>query len=145
MPRRGRLPYEEGDVFAVPLRGGGYGLGVVTRMDGNGVALGYFSGRRYNDLPDIHQARIDSDTAGRWTVLGRLPRWSREDWPMPAFGRREEFSGRCFRVEYADDNPGTPIRELPIAPEECDSLPEDGLVGFAFVEERLGRLVSEQA
>ena len=37
-----KLPYSEGDVFAVPLPDGGYGVGVVTRMDGKGSVLGYF-------------------------------------------------------------------------------------------------------
>jgi hypothetical protein len=39
-------PCEEGDLFAVPLRDGGYGIGVVARVGRRGVLVGYFFGRR---------------------------------------------------------------------------------------------------
>src|SRR5207247_10946755 len=37
-----KLPYEEGTRFAVPLRDGGYGVGIVARIGGRGVTIGYF-------------------------------------------------------------------------------------------------------
>lgn len=52
-----KLPYSEGDVFAVALRDGGYGTGVVARMDGKGSVLGYFFGRRYDKPPELADVR----------------------------------------------------------------------------------------
>src|SRR5213592_3499242 len=46
-----KLPYREGDVFAVPLQDGAYGIGVVARMDREGAVLGYFFDRRYESVP----------------------------------------------------------------------------------------------
>src|SRR5881392_968160 len=96
-----RLSYREGDVFAVPLHDGSHAIGVVARI-GNGAVLGYFFDQRYENVPDIsdvgelsHRSagliQIFGDLGlirGTWPVLGQLPSWQREEWPMPAFGRR---------------------------------------------------------
>jgi hypothetical protein len=48
-----RIKYYEGQWFAIPLRTGGYGLGVVVR-GGNKTkgGLGYFFGPRYDSIPN---------------------------------------------------------------------------------------------
>src|SRR5262245_29429759 len=112
MPRR--LPYSDGDTFAVPLReGGGFGVGVVARHDGRGGVIGYLFGHRFSEVPTLEAVAglAPSDalrvmrfgdlglTRGRWPILGRLDEWRPEDWPIPAFGRREP-TGRAFRVLY---------------------------------------------
>lgn len=138
------------------LLAGPHGVGVVARMNGKGAVLGYFFGTRYDEPPDLSDvgelAAIDNVLVqrfgdlglirGTWPVVGRLPGWQREEWPMPAFGRREELTGRCWRVEYDDDDPNSRPREVPISPEECARLPEDGAAGFGFIEARLTRLLS---
>ena len=43
--------YEEGDCFAVPVEGGGYGVVVIARKVDNGVPLGYFYGPLCDQLP----------------------------------------------------------------------------------------------
>jgi hypothetical protein len=151
-----RLTYREGDVFAVPLRAGGYGVGVVARMNGEGAVLGYFFGRRYDEPPEL--ADVGGLAAGdniltaifgdlglirrNWPVVGRVRGWRREEWPMPAFGRREQLTGDYLRVEYADDDPSSRPREVQVTREEFERLPEDGLAGFAFIEARLTRLLA---
>jgi hypothetical protein len=151
------LPYREGNVFAVPLRDGGFGIGVAARMDGKGAVLGYFFDRRYGRPPGIADVgdlsaldavlvQIFGDLGlvrGTWPVIGPLPDWRREGWPMPAFGRHEELTGRYFRVEYSDDDPNSRPRETPISQEEFERLPEDGAAGFGFIEARLNRLLTE--
>lgn len=151
-----KLTYGEGDVFAVPLRDGGYGVGVVARMNGKGAVLGYFFGRRYDEPPELGDledlvaienvlVQCFGDLGlirGTWPVVGRLPGWRREEWPMPAFGRREELTGRCWRVEYDDDDPNSRPREVLISLEECERLPEDGAAGSGFIEARLTRLLA---
>lgn len=150
-----KVRYREGDVFAVPLRDGGYGVGVVARSKGKGPVLGYFFGPRYDDVPDLDEvARLEAvDNVlvqkfgdlglirGKWPVIGSLPEWRREGWPMPAFGRHEELTGRYLRVEYADEDPNSRPREVEISREEFEHLPEDGLAGFGFTEARLTRLL----
>lgn len=42
--------YREGSRFAVPLRQGGYAVGLVARVNPRGVLLGYFFGPRH-DVP----------------------------------------------------------------------------------------------
>lgn len=158
MARR-KLPYREGDVFAVPLRDGSCGLGVVARMNGKGAVLGYFFGPRYDEPPELADVgdlsavdnvlvQIFGDVGlirGNWSVIGQLPGWRREEWPMPVFGRREELTGRCWRVEYDDDDPNSRPHEVEVSPEECERLPEDGLAGFGFIEARLSRVLGAQA
>ena len=103
----------------------------VTRVGGDSSAS-----RRLMDLGLIR---------GNWPVIGQLPAWERHRWPMPAFGRREELTGRCWRVEYDDDDLNSRPRETLVAREECDRLPEDGAAGSAFVEARMTRLLGARA
>ncbi len=53
--------YGEGDWFAVPLRNGGYALGVVARRDGRGGIIGYFFGQKYSAPPSLDE--VTSKTA----------------------------------------------------------------------------------
>lgn len=151
-----KVRYAEGDVFAVPLEGnGGYGVGVVARASKKGPALGYFFGPRRGAVPGLSEvgdlAAVDNVMVakfgdlglirGMWPIIGGLPGWRREEWPMPAFGRDEQLSGRLLRVEYADDDPNSRPREVQVSREEFEHLPEDGLAGFGFVEARMTRLL----
>jgi hypothetical protein len=153
-----RIKYSEGDVFAVPLdHPGGYGLGVIARAKGNGPALGYFFGPRRHEVPDLADvadlAVVDNVLVakfgdlglnrGRWPIIGALPDWRREAWPMPAFGRDELLSDRLWRVEYADDDPNSRPREFAITRGEFEQLPKDGLAGYGFIEERLTGLLGD--
>lgn len=148
--------YREGDIFAVPLADGGYALGVVARMDGKGSVLGYFFDERYDDLPELAKDSLSAvDNVliqkfgdlglirGSWSVIGRIAPWRRHEWPMPAFGRHEELTGRFLRVEYDDDDPNSRPSETEVSPEELEHLPEDGLAGFGFIEKRLSRILTE--
>jgi hypothetical protein len=151
-----RISYREGDVFAVPLHDGGFALGVVARATGKGPVLGYFFGPRRDVTPSVEEvSELEAGDnvliqrfgdlgliRGSWQLLGALPEWRRDRWPMPAFGRHEELTGRYLRVEYADDDLNGPPREIEVSREEFERLPEDGLAGFAFTEARLSRLLS---
>lgn len=154
MPRR--LPYGDGDWFAVPLRdGGGYGVGVVAHHDRRGGVIGYLFGLRFNDVPTLDDvAGLRPTDAVRvmrfgdlglikrqWPILGRLDNWEPEEWPIPEFGRREP-SGRAFRVVYAAEDLRGPVREEPISDDECDRLPRDALSGAGAVELVLTQLLA---
>ena len=146
------IPYAEGDLFAVPLRDRGYGVGLAARADGKGIVVGYFFGRRYDAPPEAGEVdtthvvwtHMFGDLGlikGKWPVIGALPGWRREDWPMPVFGRRESLTDRVLRVEYPDDEPNAIPRETRITEAQFADLPEDGLAGAGFVEIRMTRLL----
>lgn len=137
-----RLPYREGDWFAVPLAGGGYGIGLAARSSRRGkILLGYFFGPRRSTppgLPDLLRLTPGEAVAvelfgdlglieGQWPVLGSTPDWDRGRWPMPAFGSVEGNTG--YRVEYPDDNPAAAPRLTRISAQEASRLPEDRLQG----------------
>jgi hypothetical protein len=150
-----RLPYGDGDWFAVPLRDDvGFALGVVARHDHRGGVIGYFFGERFEELPllesvgslraqDAVRVMRFGDLGlvkGQWPILGRLDGWSAEEWPMVAFGRRE-LTGRAFRVVYSPDDLRGPMAEELISDDECDRLPRDALSGAGAVERVLTALL----
>lgn len=148
--------YQEGDWFAVPLPGGGYGLGLVVRASPTGVLVGYFFGPRLLELPRIED--VDGLTPGqaalvrkfgdlglrqgKWPIIGRSGRWERSDWPMPAFVRREEFTGRVFKVYYDERDPNRFVGEEEVSPEHASDMNPDGLMGAGFAERLLARTLS---
>src|SRR2546427_9568860 len=109
-----RLTYREGMWFAVPLRNGGYAVGIVARKAKRGVLLGYFFGPRRQAVPVLEEVeRLKPNDAilvkvfgdlglldGSWPIIGLASSWDRGRWPMAVFGRVEEFTGRSLRVEY---------------------------------------------
>src|SRR6266705_1440571 len=106
-----RRAYPEGTVFAVPLRGGGYAVGLVARVGRRGTTLGYFFGPRREKVPVLSEvAELNPEAAllvelfgdlglmeGHWPIIGLASSFDRRRWPLPPFGRIEEFTGRAFR------------------------------------------------
>ena len=149
--------YGEGDWFAVPLREGGFAVGVIARAmpHKEGILLGYFFGPRRDDVPTLDELKSLSASdavlvdrfgqlglvRGTWPLLGRIDGWDRGAWPTPAFGRFEELTGRAFKVIYDDANPNRLVREQQVAPYALVGLPKDGLSGAGAVERILTRLV----
>lgn len=150
--------YREGDWFAVPLRDGGFAIGVVARANPGGVLLGYFFGPRRAEAPamkDIEGLRSSDAVLVRkfgdlglvqkkWPILGRLIGWDRREWPMPVFVRYEELTGRSFKVFYDDDDPNKLIREEQVSPGEAEQGPKDGMMGAGFAEKALTTLLGER-
>lgn len=147
------MTHSEGDIFAVPLEQGGFGVGVIARM-GRNMILAYFLDIQL-DSHDAWRssARPRKEMAvwiafvgdlklsdGRWPLLGRVQPWKRSDWPVPEFARREEFTGRSYRVIYGDGIDSRPV-EILADLQEILGLPEDGPAGAGFVEERLSQLL----
>lgn len=155
MPRR-RLPYRDGDWFAVPLRDGhGYGVGIVARHDGRGGVIGYLFDHRSEKVPTLEEVSGFRPSEairvmrfgdlglvkGQWPVLGQRGEWQPDEWPIPDFGRREP-TGRAFRVIYSADDLRGPVREEPITDSACDKLPRDALSGSGAVERVLTELLA---
>lgn len=151
-----KVKYAEGDWFAVPLRGGGFGVGVVARSNPKAALLGYFFGPRRAEVPvltDVEDLKPGDAvlvrkfghlglTGGTWPIIGRLEGWDRDEWPMPIFVRYEELSGRTFHVFYDDDDPNKLLREEQVPPGAAEQGPKDGLMGAGFAEKVLTTLLS---
>jgi hypothetical protein len=151
-----KLTYKEGDVFAVPLGEGGYGVGVVARVGRRGrIVLGYFFGRFFRALPsraempsllpeeailivrfgDLHL--ID----GRWPIISQIREWHRETWPMPKFVRIEPVSNRVWLVSYSDNDPGQRILEKEIE-NNASNYQRDSLKGAGGLEITLAKMLT---
>ena len=151
-----KLPYKEGTWFAVPLRDGGYGVGIVARMARRGVTLGYFFGPRRSAVPTLSEVEtLTPDKAvlvevfgdlglieGRWPIIGRNASWDRQLWPVPGFRRIEDHTGRAFRMELSEDDLFSIVREISVPRDEAERLPKHGLSGAGAVESVLTRLLS---
>jgi hypothetical protein len=149
------VPYEDGTWFAVPLRNGGFGTGVVARHSRDGVILIYlFAPRRSNpaqlgDLEgltkaDAIKACIAGDLGlieGSWPVIGKSPSWRREQWPMPQFLRMDDLGRAAWLVTYADDDPNEVISEERV-PFKTPGYERDALSGAGAVELVLTRLLA---
>jgi hypothetical protein len=132
----------------------GYALGLVAAHDKRGIAVGYLFHQRREGVPPLESLR--SLTAaeatrvkrfgdlglvrGAWPVIGRFDDWASEDWPMPAFGWRETWTGRAFRLIYDPDDPADLVAREPISVEECERLPEDSLYDYVALERVMTRL-----
>lgn len=151
-----KVRYAEGDWFAVPLREGGYAVGVVARANPKAALLGYFFGPPQAEVPRLeHVADLKPGDAvlvgkfghlgiigGTWPILGRVDGWDRDEWPMPVFVRYEELTGRSFHVFYDENDPNRLLREEQIAPGTDEQGPKDGLMGAGFVEKVLTTLLA---
>lgn len=152
-----RLPYQEGTWFGVPLDGGGLSIGVAARIDGRGGIVGYFFGPRRESTPPLVEVEGFEASGsilvtqlgdlhlieGKWPIIGRPERWSRDEWPIPAFCRQDPIlEAVAWRVEYSEGQLNRPVREERISPEECSRLPKDGILGARAVERLLSHLIS---
>jgi hypothetical protein len=155
MARR-KQHYREGDWFAVPLEESGYALGLIARMKKSGI-FGYFFSRRYAEVPTlVDAARLrsadaierlifgDLDLLNRaWPVLGALPAWDRQQWPMPSFVHRDVVSG-CPYIRTRDQESLNLLSERRAREEETVGLPEDGSFGAGAVVIRISHLIRQQ-
>jgi hypothetical protein len=156
--RRGRaLPYAEGTCFGVPLRTGGFGVGIAARLDGEGVVFGFFFAPMREKLPTLSdmQGILTPDDAilagkfgdlylidGKWPVIGRYTPWVRDLWaPPPLIRVDDRDSGLAFLSVYSDDDLEF-IREERCSPTLVGMYPQDRLMGAGAVEVRLTKLLS---
>lgn len=150
MTRRKSGPVaKEGDIVAVPLPSHGWAVGVVARADGKGICFGYFFGPRLNEIPDPNSlGSLDSDAAdyvhmfgdlgilkNKWSIIGRVEPWDRNQWPMALF-----HAGGSIVVRY-DEYSLEEVGRMKVSSQECDGLPVDGLGGSGFIEDKLDILL----
>ncbi|MFN8526487.1 MAG: hypothetical protein U0821_25580 [Chloroflexota bacterium] len=112
-----------GTWVGIPLINGTYAPALVSRVDVRGRLLLYLFGPSLPANPEpahlnrLHVGRtleivhVDDDGfLGRgWIVFGRHEEWQPEDWPIPYRGTLDE-QDRAFRLEYTEEDLGTPSR-----------------------------------
>lgn len=152
--------YPEGTWFAVPLRTGGFAVGIIARlkkMRGGKMILGYFFGKVWAQPPPleevigcrpeeaVHVGRVGDLGLfdGSWPVLGSDPKWRREDWPVPLFIRREDLTERVWLIQRSDHDISKIESETRINP--TTTLQEDCLDGAGSLEIYLTKLIRERA
>ncbi len=152
--KKQKISYSEGSCIAIPLRGGGYAIGVIARMNGKGGVFGYFFGPKRKSIESIGDiSSLKSQEAilvGRfgdlgllndeWKVIGKISDWDRSKWPMPGFIRVDEFSNRAW-ISYYDEEDFTCIREEEVSPDLKEKYPYDSGMGYGAVEIRLTKLL----
>ncbi len=154
MGKRRKLNYEEGSVIVFPLKKGGFARGVVARMDGKGGIFGYFFGPKLASIDDASMDGLQPKNAiwltefgdlglleNAWTVIGKLPNWNREEWPMPPLIRLDEVQHRATLVFY-DDRTFDRIREYEVDFSLAKSYPREGSSGYVAVEIWMSKLLS---
>lgn len=161
MPGSGGDSYREGEVFAVPLKGGGFALGVVARgrvllAEGYGEVLCYFFGPRRESLPDAAPDLRPTDTVwitvfdnqaierGDWPIIGPHPSFQRGEWPIPEFCRRDDINQKFYRLRLHPDDPSRLVDETRISAEEAARLPLGGGLAFSAPRNRFLSILLEE-
>lgn len=153
-----RRKYDEGDGVVVPLTGGSYGIGVIARTGRprSGILLGYFFAETFDHIPGPGVfVGIDSSRAilivkfsslglddGSWTLVPRDWPWKRDDWPLPEFRYHDTLTGRDWRRRLDESDLTRMIHQELVSEQEAPRLPEQGLAGSRFLEQRLTRLIN---
>jgi len=146
--------YSEGTWFAVPLRKGGYAVGIVARAS-RACILAYFFGPRREAIPRLDEilnlnaasaiSVLRVGTLGlinkEWPIIGEAQSFNRSNWPMPVFIRREILPPfKKWRVYYLDADPKKRIREE-LETDDGADLPTDSLSGYGAAEIKLTKLL----
>jgi hypothetical protein len=154
MSRR-KLPYREGDWFAVPISKNQFVVGRVARMaKRGGVLFGYFFPKLFDEQPNPEELEELVSTGavvvgrfgdlalirGNWPVIGDSGTWDRSEWPMPLFGRFDA-DGNPYKVQYNDDDPSKCLSDRKTTHSEIEGLPDACLMGAGSVENRLRKLL----
>lgn len=149
--KHGKLP-ALGTAFLVPLRDGGFALGVLARADKKGSAFGYFFGPRVSSAAEVRLDRVVPEDAllvgmfgdleiirGNWPIIGKIDTWSPDRWSMPPLSRIDENAGRAWLSTY--DDAMQCVTEVEIDPVDAYRYPYDRLMGAGAVELRLTKLL----
>ncbi len=138
----------------MPLRNGGYCRGVAARMNGKGIAFGYFFGLRIKKKED---ATIDATLRptnaivlsmfgdlgllkGEWPVVGRIEPWIKADWPLPPLYRTDAL-GQAGYISYCDDKLNFAKEQMvKIGEIDTKKFSKDSVWGYGAAEIHLTRL-----
>jgi len=158
MGKKKKLPYKEGDWFAVPLRDNGYVVGLIAR-EWDWEILGYFFAPRRKVVPKLNEVKgykpEDAIYIGRfgdggfinekWPIIGQSESWNKNQWPIPLFGKIDSINpNKAWKIKYEDFKDLytiCPEQMIPCSPEEAESFPEDVLHGYGALQIVLSKLL----
>lgn len=151
----GKKHYGNGTWFAIPLRNGGYGTGIIARDSGDGILLIYMFGPRV--LRPLQLSEVERLTRhdavkvsiagdlgllrGAWPIIGQALSWTAEAWPVPQFLRQLEKDARAWLVTLADDDPSQVLSEERVS-SETTGYERYVISGAGAVEITMTRLLS---
>ena len=152
--RKRKINCKEGDVFVVPLKQGGYGIGLVAR-EHKTITLGYFFKKKYSSVPEeVDVAGINKwEIAligkfstmgienGEWPLLKTAFIFNREQWPIPVLKMQHPITEKYFAVIY-DDTLINEERHL-ITEAEAEKLFSHGLYGYGALEKKLSSILAD--
>lgn len=147
-----RCRYQSGDIFAMPLDNGQYCIGVIARGGERGRAgiVAYLFPFLFDkvpaliDLTELVPGRAKRSMLasslylkdGRWPILGRVPDWNPERWPIPDFAELSSSGVPLRRVRYSERDLVTVIGEWPLTTDDV-SLSDSDLYGARAAEIRM--------
>lgn len=152
--RKKKIKVKEGDVFVVPLRQGGYGIGLIAR-EHKTITLGYFFDKIYSTVPEVLDTTdIDKWKVtligkfstmgienGEWPLIKTIINYDRNEWPIPILKMQHPITEQYFAVIY-DDTLINEERQL-ITEEEAEKLFSHGLYGYGALEKKLSAILAE--
>lgn len=146
--------YKPGDLFLVPLRSGGFGIGIIVRIN-KSVILGFFWKKKFDTHPEnINMSELEKSNVfwikqfgsagldtGSWKTVGHYPSFNQKEWEVPRFLRKISPFGK-YVILYNDD-----LEEI-----ECmkaddsfiEDLPIDGVAGYGSIEISLSEYLQQK-
>lgn len=132
---------------------GGYALGLIARHYKHSTLFYFFKGKYINRIEEIPIESIEKDNIlwvklggdgafmkNAWPILGKLPEWDRDDWPIPTFKTKDILSGFPI-VIYLDENLEEVSRKR-VTEEEASLIKwKNGIAGTVYIEEELTELL----
>jgi hypothetical protein len=134
-----------GKLFVVPLKGGGFSVGLVARQDKN-ILLGYFFDTYFLEQPStIESFVIDKNNVcliclfgilrlknKEWTIIGDLPNWDKNEWSVPIFKQKDLLLDIYYAINYDDDL--NEVSRIKISEECAKTLYKSSIHGPGLVE-----------
>ena len=134
-----------GKIFVVPLKSGGFSIGLVARQSGS-ILLGYFFSTYFSVKPlEIDASIINKSNVclvclfgilglknKEWTIIENLPNWDKNEWSVPKFKQKDPLLDMYYAVSYDDDL--NEISRIKISEEDAKTLFEGGIHGSGVVE-----------
>jgi hypothetical protein len=145
-----------GKLFVVPLKNGGYSVGLVARQEKN-ILLGYFFDTYFLEQPSkIESFVVDKNNVcliclfgilglknNEWTVIGDLSNWDKNEWSVPIFKQKDLLLDIYYAITYDDDL--NEVSRVKISKENAKTLFKSGIHGSGVVESILSdKLKSKQ-
>ena len=151
-----RIKYDEGDIFAVPLRSGSFGIGILTTISNTRTgAVGYFYEPAYAKLPTLESIpRLIPSKAidichfgdlgivkGEWPILGKQEPFLNKEWEVTKFWHHDSISNRYSIRVYEPPDYVYWVSEYEVSEVEIGAIPKDGLYGKEALEIKLTKLL----